>query len=136
MEEILGIFIFGAVGLISFGVSYFFWQQVNKFLSQSLPAKGEIIGFEENHTDGLTYAPRVRFRTGDGRQIEFTDSVFSNPPGYEIGESIRIFHHRCNLHDARIAKTSRHYFLPSLFLVLGIAFFGGALAIAASKIFF
>jgi hypothetical protein len=136
MEEILGIFIFGAVGLISFGVSYFFWQQVNKFLSQSLPAKGEIIGFEENHTDGLTYAPRVRFRTGDGRQIEFTDSVFSNPPGYEIGESIRIFHHRCNLHDARIAKTSRLYFLPGLFLVLGIASFGGALVIAASKIFF
>jgi hypothetical protein len=101
-----------------------------------LPVGGEIIGFEENHTDGLTYAPRIRFRTGDGQQIEFTDSVFSNPPGYEIGDKIKIFHHRRDLHDARIAKTSRLYFLPGLFLLLGIAFFGGALTIAASKIFF
>jgi len=135
MEEILGIFVCGAVGLISLGVSFFCWQRVNQFLSESLPAAGEIIGFEESHGDGITYAPRVKFTTREGRRIEFTDSVFSNPPGYKIGDRIRIFHHRRDLEDARIAKNSRLYLLPGIFLLFALALLASALAIAVSKFF-
>ena len=136
MEEILGIFICGALGLVALGVSFFCWQRVNKFLSESLPAEGEVIGFEESQDDGITYAPRARFQMSDGRRIEFTDSVFANPPGYKTGERIKIFHNRRDLEDARIAKTSRLYFLPGIFLIIASALLGSALAIAGSKIFF
>ena len=92
MEEIPGIFICGVVGLISLGVSFFCWQHVNQLLSESLPAEGEIIGFEEGHGDRITSAPRVKFTKREGCRSEFTNPVFSNPPGYKIGDRIRIFH--------------------------------------------
>lgn len=104
MEEVLAFFICGAVGVISLGGAFFFWKRVNKFLSEALPAEGEVIGFEESNSDGITYAPIVRFVKGDGSIIEFTDSVFSNPPGFKVDERVKIFYHRRNSNDARIAK--------------------------------
>jgi hypothetical protein len=130
----LGIFICGAVGLLALATAYFFWLRVNKFISASLPSEGEIIGFEEHHGDGTTYSPIVRFKTRDGQEIEFTDSVYANPPGYSVGERIKIFYHRGDFRDARIAKPTRLYFLPGFFLLLSIAFLGVSLLIVAIEL--
>ena len=135
MEEILGIFICGLLGLISLGASIFFWKRINRFLSGSLPAEGEVVVFRESHGDGTTYAPIVRFQTPSKTIVEFTDSVYSNPPGFEVGERIKIFHHRRDFNDARIAKTTRLYFLPGFFLLIGTMLLGISVVIVAFKTF-
>jgi len=35
-------------------------------------------------------APEVKFRTEQGREIQFTSSVSSKPPSYSVGETVEV----------------------------------------------
>jgi len=124
------------VAAILFLIALFLWVRTKSFVSEALKADGIVIGFDENNNEGISYAPVVRFTATGGRVIEFTDSVYSNPPGYKVGERIKIFYHRQDFKRARIAAPSRLYFAPGLLMFLAATFAGIGLVGCLFKIFY
>jgi hypothetical protein len=48
---------------------------------------------EDEDSDGnTTYFPVVRFPAADGRTVEFRDSVGSNPPGQQAGDTVNVLY--------------------------------------------
>ncbi len=78
--------ILAVVGAILFLITLFLWFRTKSFANESLLAEGIITGFDESNGDEISYAPIVRFTATSGTVVEFTDSVYSNPPGYKIGD--------------------------------------------------
>ena len=121
MEAAFTFFVLIAVGVVLSFITFFFWSRTKAFVKESLPAKGTIIGFDESRSDGVTYAPIVRFSV-DGRSVEFTDSVYSNLPGCKVGDEIKILYHRRDFERARIASPYRLYFVSGLLGLLAVIF--------------
>lgn len=82
------------------------------FLSDSVSTSGEVIGLvprqscdedDDGHrTCRTVYAPRVRFTTGDGRQVTFVSGTASNPPEHEEGDRIDVRYRANDPSDAVI----------------------------------
>jgi hypothetical protein len=128
LMAILGWIIFGAIGLLLLLVASGLWLWTRYFISQSLPAIGEVVALAEDHDEGsVTYAPKVRFTAIDGTSVEFTDKLFSRPPQYRTGESVKVLYHRENFRRARIATNFRLNFTAGLLAAIGSVFLGVAL---------
>ncbi|MGI8545316.1 MAG: DUF3592 domain-containing protein [Aridibacter sp.] len=135
MEAILTFLFLIAAGLVLSFIGVFFWHRTKTFVGRSVKTEGLIMGFDESTDDGISYAPIIRFTTNDGSTLKFTDSVYSNPPGYKVGERVKIFYHQSNYKDARVAAFSRLYFLPVLLMLTAVIFFGSALFVAFIEFF-
>lgn len=61
------------------------------FLSRAEAAEGTVVRLVER--DG-SYAPVFRFRTRDGREVDATHSVSSNPPMWRVGQTTRLLYDR------------------------------------------
>jgi hypothetical protein len=60
----------------------------------------------------------------DGSEIEFTESLSTRPPGYEINEQVTVLYDPENYQQARVFKTKwRLYYYALLFGGLGSIFF-------------
>ena len=79
---------------------------------------------------GTTYSAVVRFQTADGREIQWTESMASNPPAGKRGDQLLMKYDPANPQSARIAKTSRLWFMPMLFGGLGALFFAIGVVLA------
>ena len=103
-------------------------QHTNKFIASSLKADGQVIDFETKRSDNSssTYAPVIKFVANDGKEYQFVSSVSSNPPSYDVGESVEILYLESNPNDAQVnGFFSLHLgefilgILGSIFLAIG-----------------
>jgi len=125
MENILIVVIFGFVSLILIAIGVFLWFTTKRFAENATQTTGTVIALAEHHSSdsGTTYSPIVRFRAMDGREVEFTESMSSNPPGYVINEQVPVLYDPSNYQKARVFKSTwRLYFAPLLLGGMGILF--------------
>lgn len=113
---------FLALGAGSIVTALFLWYRTRLFVSQALPASGTVIGMEESRDEGVSYSPIVQFTASTGEEIVFTDSVSTNPPGYKIGDPIKVLYHRENFSNARVASVLRMHMLSIVFGGLALIF--------------
>jgi hypothetical protein len=75
-----------AVALVSGGFT-------GRFISHSVVAKGTVTGLnEQSGENGKMFAPEYTFVTQDGRIWNAVSTSSSNPPAYQVGQSIRVLY--------------------------------------------
>lgn len=88
-------------------VLIYIWYRNRRFLAESLPAKGIVIGLHKSAgKSGPVYAPIVRFILSDGRIVEFTDSISSSPARFKVGDKVDILYHHQRNSWARVPSSN------------------------------
>ena len=122
-ETFLLPLIFTGVGALLLLIASFVLGRTRRFVRESLRAQGQVVGFEESAGDGgTTYAPVVTFTSQSGVDVRFTDSIYSRPRGYNVGQQVEVLYHYQDHHRARLASPFRLYFVPGLLGFLGLVF--------------
>lgn len=69
-----------------------------------------------------TYRPVVSFRVGTAQTIRFQSIAHSNPPEYELGDSVRVLYDPGCPSEARIRSFTSLWLLPIVLGGLGLIF--------------
>lgn len=65
-------------------------------------------------------SPVVSFVAADGSRVEFTDPILRYPPGFEVGEQVKVLYDRRNFKRARVSKYRWDLYFPAwVFLLVG-----------------
>ena len=105
MNSPVMLLVVAAILLAAIPVLVYIWHRNRRFLAASLPAGGVVIGQQRRRGKyGSVYAPIVRFTTAGGHQVEFTDSVGSNPPSFTVGDRVDVLYHREKHGWARVSS--------------------------------
>lgn len=112
--------LFLALGLVvlSFLLAGFIaWYRVRRFIDRSHRAMGVVIKVRKIPFESRdTFAPVVRFTTGDGRALSFIDPVSKYPPEFEVGEQAQVFYDPRDPHRARVVKRLADLFISAKLL--------------------
>jgi len=120
-------------GLVFFGIGAGLTYKQRTFERQGAQAQGEVTGLQTNcDNDGCTYTPVVRFTTHAGESISFASSYSSNPPAYDIGESVIVIY-SLEDPDKAVIKGQGQLF-RIIFMIVGGAVIIFGLAIFSSNI--
>ena len=75
-----------AIALVSGGFT-------GRFISRSVVAKGTVTGLnEQSGENGKMFAPEYTFTTQNGRTYNAVSTSSSNPPAYQVGQSIQVLY--------------------------------------------
>ncbi|MBU0540281.1 DUF3592 domain-containing protein [Patescibacteria group bacterium] len=114
-----GFGIFAVAGCILLAGSYFFFARAQRFITTGISSQAEVIELvsERSSKGSYTYAPKFRFLTKEGDQIEVVSGESSNPPEFSVGESVEVLYDPINPHSV-LARTFSSLWLVSLILGL------------------
>ena len=93
------------LGVLSLFISLVLWNKTRLFVARATTAQGvvtDLIAVRDKDGGSDTYKPEVKFSTEDGKQITFTSSFSSRPPGYDVGESVPVLYLSGKPQEARI----------------------------------
>lgn len=111
-----------SVGLIIVGLIN--WYRTKRFTETAQQTIGTVIELVSRSPKRTTYAPKVRFKAIDGSEIVFTETLSTNPPGYEINEQVTVLYDPDDYQRARVFKSKwRVYYFALLPGGLGVIFF-------------
>jgi hypothetical protein len=84
------IALFVGVSLLTLAV--FLAVRQHMWLREARIAEGTVVELiaSRGSKGGMTYKPRVEFIAADGSRHEFTRGYSSNPPGFSVGERIKV----------------------------------------------
>ena len=124
--------LFVAIGIVFAGLAWFFLARTRTFLRAAVDTTGTIVDLLESSGSegGTTYSAVVRFHTADGREIQWTETMASNPPAGQRGDQLAMKYDPANPQKARIAKASRLWFMPAFFGGMGALFLAIGLVLA------
>lgn len=109
----LGLLVGGAYALSS----------THEFIQKSETANGTVVDLERSRSRrSTTYHPVVRFTARDGKEYEVRSSAGSNPPGYRIGEGVRVFYDPDDPDHARIDSFFSLWGIPTMLGGMGLVF--------------
>jgi len=115
---------FGGAGLVCLLIALVFGVSTQLFLSQASVADGTVIG-PRNPESGRKYASTISFTTANGQAVQFTTSVSSSPPEFQLGQKVKIYYSPDNPEaSARPDSFLSLWFLPGLFGLLALIFGG------------
>jgi hypothetical protein len=120
----LFVAIFSGVGLVMLSVSGFLFYQETHFLADAQVGQGTVIDLQrsESSKGGATYYPVVSYTTRDGKVVTFSSGVSTNPPSYEVGESVEVYYDPQNPNGAEIKGFFSQWFVVLIFGGLGLIF--------------
>ena len=87
------------------------------FISHGTVADGTVV---ENVRQGRGYAPRISFRTREGKEAFFTPAYSSNPPFYSKGDTVKVVY-RGQGEAARILTFASRFGLAWPLMCAGLA---------------
>lgn len=116
--------IFGGIGAILLLIALFFGISTQLFISQAEVANGTVISAASPNTTRRTVAT-ISFTAANGQQVEFNSQVSSSPPEFTAGQRVLVYYDPANpAGSARPNSFLSLWFLPMLFGILGLVFFG------------
>jgi len=117
--------IFGFVGFVLAALALFFLIRTRSFISRSKQTQGTITQMVySSDSDSSGYTPVFRFRTLEGQEVEVSGNLRTNPPQFQVGQTIEVLYDPENPQKARIKKWMNLYFVPALLGFLGLVFGG------------
>ena len=122
------VFLLVGIGLlVAAGI---FAERTSRFVGQAITTSGEVVELVRSRssnsssgTRNYTFKPRVRFTAPDGKVVEFLSNVGSNPPGFTIGEQVRVLYDRDDPTDALIDDFVSLWLIPLILSGIGLVFF-------------
>lgn len=126
----LGIlnFLFLLIGIGLLAGAYYMYRDTSEFVATARSAQGTVVALRSG-------APEVRFRTGEGREVQFTSSVSSKPPSYRVGETVEVLYRHDRPDDAEVNAIMTLWLGTIILGGMGSVFslIGGALVFASSR---
>jgi hypothetical protein len=137
-------YLLAAIGLVTLLGSLVVYEHTASFVRRASRAQGIVTALvlhqstNYSNTNGSinnrpyvsdSYQPVVRFRHGT-QQVQFSDSLASNPPAYHVGETVNVLYLESDPYDARIESFTSLWFLPMVLGGMGTIF----LAVGAGMI--
>jgi hypothetical protein len=113
--------------LLLAGIGVFQGMRIAQLETRGLRADGEVVDLkEESGSDGhSSYYPIVRYRTQAGADIQFKDSVGSDPPTRRPGDKVRVLYLEARPgSDAIIDRGAIFNWAIPAFLFAGAVFLG------------
>ncbi|MBD1900248.1 DUF3592 domain-containing protein [Trichocoleus sp. DQ-A3] len=115
-------FVVGAGMLLGSFVNY---HQTQDFIKSSSSTTGTIINLKlQVSRKSRAYFPVFQFQTPNGETIKVESNMGSNPPGYEIGQSVPIIYSPNNPSEAEINSFWSLWFAAIFLLGMGGLFAG------------
>ena len=115
--------IFLGSGAVCLVVGAGFAIETTAFVLRATHTSATIMRFEEQTNDDgdVNYAPVFTYTASDRKQYTVRSIVATNPPGFEIGESIKVLYLPSNPAGARISSFWQLWFVTFSLGVTGIA---------------
>jgi len=128
--------VFSLLGGLFVLISVFLYIRTKNFLGKAQEVKGTVIQmvYSSDSEGGGGYAPVYQFRTLEGQDIVIQDGISSNPPGFKVGQVIKVLYDPGNPRKARINKWMNLYFVPLLLGGMGLAFGGVGIALVFKQV--
>jgi Protein of unknown function (DUF3592) len=116
--------IFIAVGAIELAIGMFFYFRTRNFLASAVAVSGTVVEFQSSSGSegGTVYKPVVSYQTYEGETRQFVDSIATNPPGFEVGETVPVAYVPGDPGRAKITKPFRLWFVAGLLSSMGLLF--------------
>jgi len=115
--------VFGGVGTLLVALALFFFIRTRIFINNSQQTQGTITQMVYSHdSESSGYTPVFRFRTFQGQEVEVSGNLRTNPPQFQVGQTIDVLYDPENPQKARIKKWMNLYFVPALLGFLGLVF--------------
>lgn len=126
------------VGLLLIAACFISLSRMRTFVSKAQQTQGTIVdmvfsrGSSTSSNASYTYTPVFEFRAMSGQMIRVKESVSSNPPQFQVGETVEVIYDPEAPQGARIHKWSNLYLFPVLFGVMGMIITGIGIAVGYS----
>lgn len=108
-------FIVFGVGVIMWGLAVFFYVEKDAQLTNSYLATGIVIDYIFN--EGA--APVISYEI-DGTPYQFTSSIYSSPPAFEINETIEIYVNKDEPSEIIINSFVNKWLIVTIFASFGL----------------
>ena len=69
--------------------------------------------------ESITYAPVFNFKAADGASYTVSSDAGSSPPGFAVGETVRVLYSQSNPSVAKIDTFAQLWLMPMIFGCLG-----------------
>ncbi len=127
----LGKFAFMPLGLLLLLGAAWSVSSTRAWIAHSVEVPGSVIEMlrvRDMDNTGYLFAPVVRFKTVEGKSVEFESSFRSNPPAYRTGQSVSVLYDPDEPRSAAIRGFFSLWLMPlilgfigSIFLIVGTA---------------
>lgn len=122
--------VFGGVGFLLAALALFFLIRTRIFINNSEQTQGTVTQIVYSRdSENSDYTPVFRFRTFQGQEVEVSGNLRTNPPQFQVGQTIDVLYDPENPQKARIKKWMNLYFVPALLGFLGLLFGGIGVAV-------
>lgn len=134
----VGILVFGAIGVSLIGLSSVMAWDRYRFIQRSDSAVGEVVGIDESYNTSNsggtqpTYTPRVRFKTAQGRVIEFFGPS-SQYRDYKESERVELRYLPEEPEKPKLKGLDALWLAVAILLFIGVGFTGIALRVAVDS---
>lgn len=120
-EMIIGIVMVG-VGFLMIGIALFSLIHTRNFINNSEKTQGTVILnlYQADSEGGGGYTPIFEFRTLQGKKMEVSSNLGTNPPQFKVGQIVEVLYDPENPEGARINKGLNLYYVPSFLGLFGL----------------
>lgn len=122
--------VFFIAGLSSIAIAGYSAWSTEQFLNRCMATEGKITGLvpivrsnSDQHATRTTYAPTFSFTAADGMTYSVTSTSSSNPPEFEVGDSIIVLYEASSPDQARIDSFGQLWLASIIFGGVGAIFF-------------
>ena len=88
-------YLFLLIGIGALAGAGYVYSNTSDFVANASKAQGTVVALRSG-------APEVKFRAHDGREVQFTSSVSSKPPSYNVGETVEVLYRKERPEDAEV----------------------------------
>jgi len=103
------------IGFLMWGIAAYFFIDKNQQISNSYLATGVVIDFVID--EGL--APVISYEV-DGSPYQYISSIYSNPPAFELNETVEIYINQDDPNDIIINSFVNKWLLVTIFATFGL----------------
>ena len=105
------------IGLLMWGLAVFFFVQKQQQIANSHLATGIVVDFIINEG----FAPVISYEI-DGAPYQFISSIYSNPPAFELNETVEIYVNKDDPGDIIINSFINKWLIVTIFASFGLVF--------------
>jgi hypothetical protein len=118
-------YVFLPIGVLILAGTVWMAVDTRAWLARSVAAEGavvEMIRVVDRESLSSSFAPLVRFRTADGKSIEFQSTAQSNPPAYYAGQTVTVLYDPAKPNSAAIEGLFPVWGATMILAAIGIMF--------------
>ncbi len=118
---------FALMGSLFAGIGILIWQNESEFKQTAMETKGTVVSVRSSVSGSgsnrsTVYRPVVRFKLPNGQSKEVESSMGTNPPRFQVGDSVDVLYNPQNTSDARLKADLEFPLLQIVFIGMGSIF--------------